>query len=43
MPLKLIEALRALAAVRGYRNPVQIMLEAPDKTPRRPPLAWWLR
>lgn len=43
MPLALIEALRQLAAVRGLRDPVQILLQAPDKTPRRPRLAWWLK
>ena len=44
MPLTLIAALRQLAAVRGYRDPVAIILQAQDKTPRRPrQLAWWLK
>ena len=43
MPLALILALRQLAAARGLRDPVQILLEAADKAPRRPRnLAWWL-
>ena len=43
MPIKLIEALRLLAAARGLRDPVAILRERQDKTPRRPPIAWWLR
>lgn len=43
MPLALITALRQLAAKRGLRDPVLILAEQADKSPRRPrPIAWWL-
>lgn len=43
MPIALILALQALAAARGYRDPVHILLEQQDRSPRRQPIAWWLR
>lgn len=43
MPLTLLAALDRLAAARGLKPARLILAEAQDKTPRRPPIAWWLK